>query len=89
MALPAHFEDGIRERAPDIDGERHPARIAWLHGPRLYRAIGGPSAILTRGGALFFAGLSMSNGPFDNEGRVGLAHMKSMVKRRSTSRSET
>jgi len=37
MALPAHFEDGVRERSPDIDGEGHPADIAWLHGPRLYR----------------------------------------------------
>ena len=37
MALPAHFEDGVRERPPDIDGERDPAGLAWLHGPRLYR----------------------------------------------------
>lgn len=37
MALPARLEDGVRERPPDIDGERDPAGIAWLHGPRLYR----------------------------------------------------
>ena len=84
MALPPHFEDGVRERPADIDGERDPAGVSWLHGPRLYshrllsragnEAIGGPNAILARGGALFLAGLSISNGPFDNEGRAG-AHV--------------
>ena len=37
MALPPRFEDGVRERPPDIDGERDPAGVSWLHGPRLYR----------------------------------------------------
>jgi hypothetical protein len=41
--------------------------------------MGGPNAILTRGGALFPAGLSISNGRFDNEGRAGLAQMNSMT----------
>jgi hypothetical protein len=32
--------------------------------------MGGPNAILVRGGALFLAGLSISNARFDNERRA-------------------
>ena len=59
VALAPHFEDGIRERAPDIDRERDPAGVSWLHEARLYRtasrswagkkAMGGPNATLARG----------------------------------------
>ena len=73
MALPPRFEDGIRERAPDIDGERDPAGVSWPHGPRLYltasRSRAGKAILARR--RLCLAGLSISNGGFDNEGEPG------------------
>ena len=50
VALPPRFEDGVRERASDIDGKGDPTGVSWLHeAPTIPHRLPVPSRRAARG----------------------------------------